>query len=213
MLTSFAGELRGRTHCEFSNRVPRPPVLGDPLTLSANLEGDHLSLTARLGDGSDSMQADAVLSQPGHPKRVSRQVNAKVFDQELGAKPRLHFVTIFWIHFDYISFVSKDFAIRIACVCLQARELATKARYLKAVGAVILQVSKTYAAIIFLQIEKCPDEHAWSLIRAIGPQPDSPNFLKSGLHNFARTLRSPATFLPVSCVVLDMATGTQKAKG
>jgi len=64
MLAAFAEEASGRTLREFSYRGLRPALLGDALTLSASLEGDHASLAARLGDGAICMQADAAFADP-----------------------------------------------------------------------------------------------------------------------------------------------------
>ena len=64
MLAAFAEEASGRTLREFSYRGVRPALLGDALTLSASLEGDHASLAVRLGDGAICMQADAAFADP-----------------------------------------------------------------------------------------------------------------------------------------------------
>jgi 3-methylfumaryl-CoA hydratase len=61
MLAAFATEASGRALREFGYRGLRPALLGDPLTLSASLEGDRVSLAARLSDGTVCMQADARL--------------------------------------------------------------------------------------------------------------------------------------------------------
>jgi 3-methylfumaryl-CoA hydratase len=64
VLAAFAEEASGRTLREFSYRGVRPALLGDALTLSASLEGDHASLAVRLGDGAICMQADAAFADP-----------------------------------------------------------------------------------------------------------------------------------------------------
>ncbi len=62
MLAAFAQEASGRTLREFSYRGLRPALLGDGLAFSARIDGECISLVARLGDGTTCMQAEAILA-------------------------------------------------------------------------------------------------------------------------------------------------------
>jgi 3-methylfumaryl-CoA hydratase len=62
MLAAFAQEASGRTLREFSYRGLSPALLGDGLAFSARIDGECISLVARLGDGTTCMQAEAILA-------------------------------------------------------------------------------------------------------------------------------------------------------
>ena len=62
MLAAFAQEASDGTLHEFSYRALRPALLGDDLAFSASIDGDRVSLVARLDDGASCMQAEARLA-------------------------------------------------------------------------------------------------------------------------------------------------------
>ena len=62
LLAGFAEEASGHRLREFNYRGVSPALLGETITLGANIDGDHVALTATLGDGTRSMDAEARLA-------------------------------------------------------------------------------------------------------------------------------------------------------
>ena len=62
LLAGFAEEASGHRLREFNYRGVSPALLGETITLSAAIDGDQVALTATLGDGTRSMDAEARLA-------------------------------------------------------------------------------------------------------------------------------------------------------
>ena len=62
LLAGFAEEASGHRLREFNYRGVSPALLGETITLGAAIDGDQVALTATLGDGTRSMDAEARLA-------------------------------------------------------------------------------------------------------------------------------------------------------
>ena len=62
LLAGFAEEASGHRLREFNYRVVSPALLGETITLGAAIDGAQVALTATLGDGTRSMDAEARLA-------------------------------------------------------------------------------------------------------------------------------------------------------
>ena len=61
MLAGFAEEACGRAVREFNYRGLSPALLGETITFSASIDGNRVQLSAALGTGAQSMEAEAFL--------------------------------------------------------------------------------------------------------------------------------------------------------
>ena len=61
LLAGFAEEIGGRPLREFNYRGLAPALLGETITLAATRDGERVTLTAILGNGVRSMEAEALL--------------------------------------------------------------------------------------------------------------------------------------------------------